>query len=46
MPATNTDHKKARELILQSMSRETNEEMDAIVDESYVAALPFPTRGS
>lgn len=46
MPASQTDHQKARDLILQSMSKSLDEEMDKLVDDSYVAALPFPTRES
>lgn len=44
MPASQADHKRAKDLILRSMSNNTDDEMDEVVDESYVAALPFPTR--
>lgn len=44
MPASRAHHDRARDLFLTSMSKETDSQMDEVIADDYVAAIPFPTR--
>jgi hypothetical protein len=44
MPVSRADHDRARDLFMESMSKETDSRIDEVVADDYVASIAFPTR--